>query len=92
MPRQKPLGDAERQTLHALKKSGGSWNPKRPPLWESRYWTLQLLNGLACREYVTETAPDIFVIAKKGSDAVDDHFALLSQVTRPYTGRRRTVR
>lgn len=70
MVRQKPLGDAELQALRALRKTGGSWNPKRAALWDNRHWTLQLLYALARSGYVAETAPDTFVMTREGSDAI----------------------
>lgn len=56
------LGSAETAVLRALAdRPGGAWTTDDLPLWDNRYWTLQLLNKLAKRGLVTEvTAGRVF--------------------------------
>lgn len=56
MARSTKLGTAEEQTLEALFFRGGSWADQDSPLWDNRYWTLRLLDQLACKGHVVQGA------------------------------------
>lgn len=54
----KRLSSAEADTLVRLANRGGVWSTGHRPLWESRYWTVHLLNMLARRGLVAELEAD----------------------------------
>lgn len=54
--RERPLGTAEKSALLALMNRGGSWAKGDKPLWESAYWTIELLCGLIRKGMVVEVA------------------------------------
>jgi hypothetical protein len=54
MTRRAPLGTAEQAVLVALSDRGGVWSADDRPLWESRHWTLTLLNTLTFKGLVQE--------------------------------------
>jgi hypothetical protein len=56
--RSKPLSSAEQAVLRKLIARGGTWANGDTPLWESRYWTLHLLNRLASQGLVSEVEQD----------------------------------
>lgn len=58
MRRTSPLGSAEKEVLVGLAKRGGSWAHGDRALWESRQWTIQLLQALTLKELVTEVVYD----------------------------------
>jgi hypothetical protein len=57
--RDKPLSSAEGSVLGRLVRRGGRWESGQVPLWESRYWTIHLLNKLAVRGLVKEEEADM---------------------------------
>ena len=54
----KRLSSAEHTVLLRLMERGGTWTTGERPLWESRYWTLRLLNKLASTGLVEEVEQD----------------------------------
>lgn len=54
--RERPLGTAEKTALLALLNRGGTWSKGDKPLWESAYWTIELLCGLIRKGMATEVA------------------------------------
>jgi hypothetical protein len=58
MTRSKPVGSAEAVVLQRLAANDGKWAVGDRPLWESQYWTLQLLGSLTRKGLVSEVVPD----------------------------------
>lgn len=59
MSRKLPLGSAERAVLDELAQRNGRWTHDDLPLYENRYWTLQLLSSLSRKGMVREVVPDL---------------------------------
>jgi hypothetical protein len=81
--RQRPLGDSEKQVLAALSRCEGSWSVTSRPLWDSRYWTLQLLYSLTRKGCVCEKVAGTFEITDAGQRTVEDLGLLPSSVWVP---------
>lgn len=58
MTREKPVGTGEREVLQKLANLGGEWQDGDGILYESKYWTLQLLSSLTAKGLVEEVVPD----------------------------------
>lgn len=84
--RKRPLGDAEKAVLVALLDLGGSWTKKSRWTWESRYWTIRLLDSLVCKELVQVVVPDEhYTLTPKGLKVARN--AVLPFVPTPRTTR-----
>lgn len=58
MPRNMAPGSAEKATLVALLNLGGSWTKESRWVWENRYWTIRVLDGLVCKGLVRSVVPE----------------------------------
>lgn len=52
--RKKPVGSAEQAVLGWLAANRGQWTVSDGSIWESMFWTLELLGSLSAKGLVTE--------------------------------------
>lgn len=63
----KPIGDAEAATLRQLDRYTDGWTTANKPLWENLYWTERLLNSLARKGYVNQSADGRYTVSEAGA-------------------------
>lgn len=89
--RERPIGSAERSVLLWLADNRGNWTENDGNVWESKFWTLQLLSSLATKGLVKEVVVDAhYELTAEGRELASMMPApgrLPRQATRTYTGR-----
>lgn len=77
--RKKPVGSAEICALRRLLATDGVWSSQDRPLWESKYWTTQLLCSLSQKGLVKEVVADEqYEITPAGVEAAQISVATLT--------------
>lgn len=90
MTREKPVGSAERSVLEWLARNSGRWTEDDGTVWESKFWTLQLLVALAAKGLVNEVVAGAhYELSPKGNQLLVGQVfggTVPNQQVRPYTG------